>query len=207
MSTQNASTYIGSVGKEKISQKEFLITARYFELLNQSGANRKQKNEEIETQKDEKQEIKKEEDSFQQSQKEGPQTENKFPLEEPLSYDQIKGLAWQMIVLSREAKREGIAVTDEEVQTEIRKLFSKNGVFHQDFYEQWVQNNFRVQAREFEELIRKHIASDKLREKVLKDVPEEQHQNQWLEWFIPVMSKSEFKDLEKPAAEASVPTT
>jgi hypothetical protein len=207
MSTNTISPYIGTVGKEKISQKEFLITTRYFELLNQSKVNQEQKNETTkpqETATDQK--TKKEETKEVQNEK--ANTENEPPAQESLSYDQVKGLAWQMIVLSREAKQEGVVATDEEVQNEIRRLFSQGNVFQQDFYEQWVQNNFRVQVREFEELIRKHLMSDKLREKILKDVPEEKRNTRWLEWFIPVISKSELKEWGQPATvETPTPKT
>ena len=179
VSRESASLYVGTVGKEKISHKEFMITTRYFDLLSRSRSEQERKNEEAKAQETKNQETKETAEP---------------PKQEPLSYDQVKGLAWQMIVLSREAKREEITVSDEEVQNEIRKLFSQDGAFQQDFYEQWVQNNFRVQSRDFEEIIRKHLASDKLREKVLKDVPEDQRNSRWLEWFIPVISKSELKD-------------
>jgi hypothetical protein len=206
MSTNSAPTHVGFVGKEKISQTEFLITTRYFDLLNQSRTNPEQENEKVETQEaetaqDAQKSDTQEENQSQDTQAQDVQTENEAPTQESksMTYDQIRGLAWQMIVLSREAKREGVDVTDEEVQNEIRRLFSQEGIFNQAFYEQWVQNNFRVQTREFEELIRKHLAADKLREHVLKDVPEEQRNSRWFEWFLPVMSKSEFKDWEKPA--------
>jgi hypothetical protein len=168
VSKDSLSSNVGFVGKEKISQKEFMMTIRYFDLLSRASAAQK-----IEDKKDEKS-------------------------KEPLPYEQVKSLAWQMIVLSREAKREGIAVSDEEVQNEIRRLFSANGTFQQDFYNQWVQNQFRVKPRDFEELVRKHIASDKIRQKVLKDVPEAERNSKWLEWLIPVISKSKLKDFEKP---------
>ena len=184
VSRDSVSPYVGTVGKEKISHKEFMITTRYFDLLSRSRTEQEQKNEE----------PKNEEAKVQETQNQETKEPAEPPKQEPLSYDQVKGLAWQMIVLSREAKREGIAVSDEEVQNEIQRLFSQDGVFQQSFYEQWVQNNFRVQTRDFEELVRKHLASDKIRQKVLKDVPEGERNSKWIEWFIPVISKSELKD-------------
>ncbi len=197
VSRDSVSPYVGTAGKEKISHKEFMVTTRYFDLLSRSKSEQEQKKEE----------AKNEEAKAQETQNQETKETAEPPKQEPLSYDQVKGLAWQMIVLSREAKREGITVSDEEVQNEIRRLFSQDGAFQQDFYEQWVQNNFRVQSRDFEEIIRKHLASDKLREKVLKDVPEDKRNSRWLEWFIPVISKSKLNDWEKPSETPPVAKT
>ena len=208
MSRQSISSYAGFVGKEKISQKEFMLMVRYFDILSRARSAQEQRNEEVKNEKVEvlkpqnTKETQKPETKKETQPKETKNQETKEtapPKQEPLSYEQVKGLAWQTIVLSREAKHEGIVISDEEVQNEIRQLFSREGAFQADFYEQWVQNNFRVSAREFEEIIRKHTASDKLREKVLKDVPEEKRNSRWFEWFIPIISKSKLNDWEKPS--------
>ena len=215
MSRQSASSYAGSVGKEKISQKEFMLMVRYFEVLTRARSAEVQKNAEAKNEKADPQkpqntkETQKPETKKETQPKETKNQETKEtapPKQEPLSYEQVKGLAWQTIVLSREAKNEGVVVSDEEVENEIRRLFSREGVFQADFYEQWVQNNFRVSPRDFEEIIREHIASDKVREKVLKDVPEEKRNAKWFEWFIPIISKSKLNDWEKPSEAPVVKT-
>ncbi len=165
ISRQSISSYAGSIGHEKISQKELTMTLRYYDLLARSQANRKETSQN------------------QKETKEGGASE-------PLSQDQLQALAWQAIVLSREAKHQDIQVSDEEVREEVEHLFAVGAGFNEQFYQNWIQTNFRGSARDFEEVVRKHLAVQKIRQKILAKIPEKDREARWLEWLAPVLSRA-----------------
>ncbi len=110
-----------------------------------------------------------------------------------LSYEEMERLAWQTIVLSRHAKREGIKIGDDEVRAEVERLFSTQGIFNPVFYEDWVEKNMQGRPRDFEESVRKHLAAQKIRGHVLAGVPEKERQNRWLQWLSSVLAQSQFQ--------------
>ena len=155
VSRQSVSPYAGSIGHEKISQKELLMTLRYYDLLSRTQTNSKE-----------------------------------AVSSKPLSADQLQALAWQAIVLSREAKHQGIQVSDAEVREEVERLFSIGTGFNEPFYQNWIRTNFRGQPRDFEEVARKQIAVQKIRQKVLEGIPEKDRDARWLQWLGPVLSRA-----------------
>ncbi len=164
ISREEASPYIGSVGGEKISHKEFLTTLRFYELLTRV------QEKEIEP-------------------------KEKKSTSEPPSFEALRSQAWQAIVLSREAARQGIRASDEEVRAEVQRLFSSEaGGFDREFYQRWITANFRGEARDFEETVRKHLHTGKLQEKVLTGVPESEREGRWLAWLISTYSKAKVQD-------------
>ena len=169
VSKELASPYIGSVNGEKISHKEFLMTLRYYELLSRAR-----------TVESEKTEHAKATDLPQKS--------------EPLPYDQLRSLTWQTIAISREAKRLGVRVSDEEVRNQVEQLFSAGGQFNEAFYQNWIEKNFRGRAREFEEATRKHITVQKTHQKILEGIPESERETRWIEWLQPLMNHVQIKD-------------
>lgn len=169
VSRQSASPYIGSVSHEKISHKEFMTTFRYYDLLAHS---KESQNETSQNQK---------------GSKEASQPE-------PLSFDQLRALTWQAIALSREAKREGIRVSDEEVRSEVEKLFSTGKEFNKEFYQTWVRTNFRGSPRDFEEAVRKHLVVQRIRQKVLEGTPDKDRETRWLEWLQLTLSHAHIYD-------------
>ena len=173
VSKQSVSSYIGSVNGKKISHKEFLTTLRYYDLLARTQAARAREKT-APTQKGAKE-------------KETPESEN-------LSFDQLRALTWQAIVLSQEAKHEGIRVRDEEVREEVERLFSGSAGFNEEFYQTWIHTNFRGQPRDFEEAVRKYLAVQKMRQKVLEGAPEKNRETRWLEWLKPVIIKANVHD-------------
>ena len=68
---------------------------------------------------------------------------------------------WLHVVLKREAERNKIRVTDEEVRDQIRQMFGGEN-FDSRRYEHWVQNVLRSNTRSFEELTREFIRIQKL---------------------------------------------
>jgi len=116
------------------------------------------------------------------------------PKSESLTLDQLRALTWQTIIVSREAKREGIKISDSEVQIEIKHLFSVHGEFDLSLYEEWVRKNFRSQPRDFEETVRKHLTVQKMREKIISRVPDAERDNRWLEWLRNTIGNAQLKD-------------
>ena len=164
-SKDQSSSYAGSIGGEKISLKEFMTTFRFYDLLSRAHTAQVQ---------------------------EGPAQQT--PKTEPPSYDQLRMLTWQELLVSREAKRDGITVSDGEVRGEIERLFSENGQFNPDAYRFWIEHNFRGRPRDFEETVRNYLASRKLRDQILSGVPESERQSHWTNWLISLYARTPFKD-------------
>jgi len=114
---------------------------------------------------------------------------------QPPSYEETKAVSWQTIILSREAKKRGIKVTDEEVADEIRRQFSDPGqYFNQEIYQNWVRRNFRGEPREFEEAFRKHMTIAKIREHILAGIEEADREKRWIEFLIPAVSNAKWTE-------------
>lgn len=116
----------------------------------------------------------------------------------PTSYEEMKSLVWQTIILNREAKELNITVSNEEVSAAVQSLFSSNGTFNPQFYQIWVKNQFRGRPREFEEALRKHILVGKLRSNVLESVAADKQEGRWIEWLMEIMQRAKFKDYTTP---------
>ncbi|MBI4970301.1 MAG: SurA N-terminal domain-containing protein [Candidatus Omnitrophica bacterium] len=78
----------------------------------------------------------------------------------------VEALTWEQIALSIKAKREGIKVTDEEVQGEILKRMAGPQAYDPELYGRWVQNVFQEGPRVFEEKIRDLVAIQKLLDQI-----------------------------------------
>src|SRR3989338_7516750 len=77
--------------------------------------------------------------------------------------------AWENILLSMEAKKLKIQVSDEEVVKEIRRIFEAGGVadLSTDYYLQWLRNVVKFTPKEFEAQIREQLRIQKLVSKIL----------------------------------------
>ena len=113
---------------------------------------------------------------------------------EPFSLEQLRALTWQTIIISREANRQNIKVDDREVRANLESLFSENGFFEQNLYQNWVKENFHGRARDFEEVVRNHLAVQKMREKVLSGVSDPERDERWMEWLRNVIGSAQLKD-------------
>ena len=113
---------------------------------------------------------------------------------EPIPFETLRALSWQVIILSREAEREGIAVSDEEVRKEVERLFSAGGELNQKFYQNWIQGHFQGRARDFEEAVRKDLAARAIRKKILEGVPQEEREARWREWLGSTFKEAKIKD-------------
>lgn len=97
---------------------------------------------------------------------------------------EIEARTWEFLILSHEAKRQKIAVGDEEVRQEIARLISQNGAasITEEQYLRWVRSSFREEPREFENQLREQIRIRKLFDEVRKSRPEnsEEGLKRWL---------------------------
>ena len=84
----------------------------------------------------------------------------------------IGKLAWDMLIMSREAKKRKLKATDAEVINFIRNhpLFSRGGKFDDRIYEYILKNNLSIYPRNFEEMARNALAIQKLNNILTKDV-------------------------------------
>jgi len=95
------------------------------------------------------------------------------PLEDP---ELLRNYTWQNIVYSREAKREGIKVTDEDVRGEVAKILKQQGLVNptQEQYKVWLTRSLHMSPHEFEEGLREFMRIQKLlRAKVTSFAPAE----------------------------------
>ncbi|MFA5167453.1 MAG: SurA N-terminal domain-containing protein [Candidatus Omnitrophota bacterium] len=86
---------------------------------------------------------------------------SKKPLEDP---ELLRNYTWQNVIYSREAKRRGIKITDEEVRGEITKILKQQGLVNltAEQYKTWLTRTLHLSPREFEEGLREFIRIQKL---------------------------------------------
>ncbi len=80
--------------------------------------------------------------------------------------------AWERIILLKEAKKNRIKVSDDEVVSMIARFpfFQSNGKFDQRAYDLILNQVFRIDARQFEEEMREAVKISKLRDYVTKGI-------------------------------------
>ena len=169
VSQKASSSYIGSINGKKVSQKEFLLMFRYFDLITQADVARENAASE-------------------------ERLGEAYKPVEPLSIEQLRNLTWQAIVLSREAKHQGIRVGDQEVKDEVQQLFISGGKFDEKLYRNWVEKYSRAGPRDFEEAVRKHLITKKIQLTALAGIPEEERGEKWVEWLRNLLKKYEIRD-------------
>lgn len=72
-------------------------------------------------------------------------------------------------LLSQEARRRGMVVTDDELLNRLQTVYGVTNVTF-DQYEGWVSRNFRIGVAQFEEEVRGEIASEKLARAVTENI-------------------------------------
>lgn len=99
---------------------------------------------------------------------------NKFG-PQPNTPEERKNVVWEQLLLSYEAYRRGIEVSDEEVSVEVGKILAaENAAFDwkadKDAYEKWVREKTNVSAAVFEGYLKHLIQISKLRQKVMESI-------------------------------------
>ena len=84
----------------------------------------------------------------------------------------VKGEAWDRLLLLTYAKKERLKVSDSEVVNWLvsQPAFSKKGKFDPNFYKLYVTQYLRMSTRDFEEEIRQVLVIDKIRERIRSQV-------------------------------------
>jgi len=84
----------------------------------------------------------------------------------------IGKMAWDRLIMAREAKKYRIKVSDKEVIAFIRShpIFLRDGQFDGKSYEYILKNNMGVYPRSFEEMVRENIAIQKFNDMLTKDL-------------------------------------
>jgi hypothetical protein len=146
-----------------------------------------------------------------------------MPTEEPIEDpDMLRSYTWQNIIYAREAKREGIKISDEDVRGEIANLLKQQGLVDptQEQYKIWLTRALHMSPRDFEEglrefmriqkLLRVKIASftpvdaDKVTDPKEKEEIVEKQKTDFMVWTTDVNKRANLKDylaLPKPAEE------
>ena len=208
--------YAGSIRGKKISIKEYMTVLRLYELLaqaqTQNQAKQKTEPEKAKTAAEEtkptaveKNTVKKGTEVITETQAtpakpvdvqaDSKKPENDTPA--PISFENIRSAAWQSLILSREAARSKLTVSDEDVRERIRFFLFGKEVFNSNFYDLWIKNQFRGNVRDFEEAVREHLLSEKMRAQLLVDVPEKEREGKWIPKFINLIKEAHVEDYTK----------
>ena len=131
------------------------------------------------------------------------------PLEDP---ELLRNYTWQNIIYSREAKRDGIKITDEDVRGEVANILKQQGMTNptQEQYKIWLTRSLHMSPRDFEEglrefmriqkLLRVKIAGfapvgvNKLTDAKAKEAAAEKQKMAFMTWTNDVNKRAAFKD-------------
>ena len=109
------------------------------------------------------------------------------------SEKEIEVRTWQFLVLSHEAKRQKIHISDDEVRQEITRLLGGSGSeLPAEQYFRLIQNTFRQQPHEFEDLVRKNLAIRKLLDQV-RQTAGEKPDEKLSTWMIGLMTQAKIQ--------------
>ncbi|MEI6863625.1 MAG: SurA N-terminal domain-containing protein, partial [Candidatus Omnitrophota bacterium] len=98
---------------------------------------------------------------------------NQKVLSELLKNQSLIGkIAWDRLIMLKEAKRLKIKAEDKEIISYIQShpLFLRNGKFDEQLYTYILRNNLALDPRTFEEIVRENIAMQKMNETMTKDI-------------------------------------
>lgn len=132
-----------------------------------------------------------------------------MPSKEPIKdSDLLRNYTWQNIIYAREAKREGIKVSDQEVRADITNILKEQGLINPtpEQYKIWLTRALQMSPRDFEEGLREFIRIQKLlRTKVPAAAPSDtdkatteeaakKERQAFIQWTNELNQKAAFKD-------------
>lgn len=81
-------------------------------------------------------------------------------------------LAWDRVIMLKEAAKYKITVTDKEVikYVESHPVFTRNGIFDSRIYQHFLRYTLGLDARTFEEIVRENIKVKKLNDMITRDI-------------------------------------
>lgn len=83
---------------------------------------------------------------------------------EPEDPEIIRERAWQNLIYARQAKKDKIEVTDDEVRSELQNILTSQGIttITPEIYQRWVKRTTRMEPPHFERMLREMIRIRKL---------------------------------------------
>jgi hypothetical protein len=121
--------------------------------------------------------------------------------------ERLKQIAWQNIILAREAVREKIRVSDDEVRSEILRLLAGARIENPtpQIYKRWVQEALKESPQEFEKQVREYLMIQKVMKKInaapIEPATEEQILARYQHYHATLSIKiAEFATLEEARA-------
>lgn len=112
------------------------------------------------------------------------------PPEDP---DFIKRLAWENIILSQEAKREKVKVSDDEIRAEVLRLLQSQKV-PLESYERWLKTSVGESPQDFEAELREILRIRKLLNQVSTETDPAKRKEFFLAWSQTVMERANLED-------------
>jgi len=116
----------------------------------------------------------------------------------------IAKMAWDRLLMLKEANKNKIKVPDDELIRHIRShpIFNRSGSFDDHIYAYVLKNNIGMSARVFEEMMRENMKIQRLQDTIAKDVKTADEKNKALEdWLKALEAKAslniDFNDYEK----------
>lgn len=118
-------------------------------------------------------------------------------------------LAWDRLIMTKEAQRAGIKVSDKEVIDFIRNhpLFFRDGRFDERGYDYFLRNSLGIYPRNFEEIVRENLMIQKVTDRLAKNAKatddevlrnyEKDNSRFKISYFL--VSLDAFKDKTKPS--------
>ncbi len=118
-------------------------------------------------------------------------------------------LAWDRLIMTKEARRAGIKVSDKEVIDFIstHPLFFRDGRFDERGYDYFLRNSLGIDPRNFEEVVRENLTIQKVTDRLTKNVKvtddevlrnyEKDNSRFKISYFL--ISLDTFKDKTKPS--------
>ena len=96
-----------------------------------------------------------------------------------LPYLNLERETWFRLIMSEKVKEMGITVNDEELKSELMKMFSKDGTgkdFDSTMYDNFITRTLRMTIPEFEKMTAESLKFKKMEESVVKDVVVNDHE-------------------------------
>lgn len=96
-----------------------------------------------------------------------------------LPYLNLEKETWFRLIMSEKAKEMSVSVSEDELRSELMKMFSKDGSgkdFDSAMYDNFITKNLRMTVPEFEKMTAESLKFKKMEESVVKDVMINDHE-------------------------------
>ncbi len=117
--------------------------------------------------------------------------------------DQLRQQAWQSLILTREAQKQGLKVKDQEIRDEILRLLAAQKIDNPtpEEYHRWLQLTLRETPQQFEKQVRDLLLIQKLVEKVQADIQAKPDEETAFQRYLTEEKKITLEMIKFPTAE------